>query len=111
MSWASLVTKEVDIENIPDNITECTEPDVEMNYIIPKKRWSNPRFRTNILDTEIKPTPRFEEWRDHYLLELDDLFMLLDTELKLKEFKINTCNKMIFDRFCRIIYNKSSKYM
>jgi len=53
MSWASLVAKEVDIENIPDNITECTEPDVEMNYIIPKKRWSNPRFRKTVEQSKI----------------------------------------------------------
>ncbi len=109
MSWASLVAKEVDIEDIPDNVTEYTEP--EEVSLAPKKKWSNPRFRSNILEEEVKPTPTFEEWQDRYLPELDDLFGLLDIELSKKEFKINTKSKAIFDRFCRIIYNKSSKCM
>ncbi len=113
MSWASLVAKEVDIENIPDNITECTEPEEELvqSKIVPRKFWSNPRFRSNILETERQPTPCFEKWQDHYMGELEDLFSILDHELKKKEFQINTSSKKIFERFCRIIYNKSSKYL
>ena len=113
MSWASRVAKEIDIEDIPDNVTECTEPDEKIpNVVVPKKKfWSNPRFRSNILETEVKPTPCFEHWQNHYLNELEELFSILDYELKMKEFQINTRSEKIFEGFCMIIYNKSSKYL
>jgi hypothetical protein len=113
MSWSSRVSKEIDIEDIPDNISEYTEPDneLECSKVVSRKFWSNPRFRSNILETECRPTPFFEKWQNHYLIELEELFSILNYELNMKEFQINTRSGKIFEGFCRIIYNKSSKYL
>jgi len=113
MSWSSRVSKEIDIEDIPDNITEYTEPDndLECPKVVSRNFWSNPRFRSNILDTECRLTPCFERWQNYYLIELEDIFLILNYELTLKEFQINTSSEKIFEGFCRIIYNKSSKYL
>lgn len=106
MSWASIIK----LETVPVIIPEVKIE--EKNEIIKVIEYLpfNLRLRGNILDTRISNTS-FEEWEYTYFSHLKNMFCMLTYILEPQDFHLNDRNTMLINKFNRIIFNKSSRFI